>query len=115
MTTNAFIFSWDCYGVEAIIPITQYEQMDKRNLLNILAERKKEHNPINGIIFNLTMRARFNPQRNYEIYAIDCSEDLDEAFWRKKWNEDPQFCAELIREKGLKIHSDRETKSRVIS
>ncbi len=39
MTTNAFIFSWDCNGVEAIVPITQYEDMDKRNLINILAER----------------------------------------------------------------------------
>ncbi len=114
MTTNAFIFSWDCNGIEAIIPITQYEEMDKRNLLNILAERKKEHNPINNIIFNLTMRARFNPQRFYEIYAIDCEKSLDENFWRSKWNEDPQFCADLIREKGLKIYSDRSTKSRVI-
>ena len=114
MTTNAFIFSWDCQGVEAVVPITQYENMDKRNLINILAERKKEHNPINDIIFNLTMRARFNPQRNYEIYAIDCSKELDESFWRAKWEAEPQFCADLIREKGLKIYSDRATKERVI-
>jgi hypothetical protein len=114
MTTNAFIFSWDCNGVEAIIPITQYEDMDKRNLINILAERKKEANPLNNIIHNLTMRARFNPQRNYEIYAIDCSKELDEAFWRARWEDDPQFCADLIREKGLKIYSDRATKERVI-
>jgi len=114
MTTNAFIFSWDCDGVEAIIPITQYEDMDKRNLINLLAERKKEHNPINNIIFNLMMRARFNPQRNYEIYTIDCSKDLDEEFWRAKWEAEPQFCADLIREKGLKIYSDRATKERVI-
>ncbi len=114
MTTNAFIFSWDCQGIEAIIPITQYEEMDKRNLLNILAERKKEHNPIGNIIFNLTMRARYNTQRHYEIYAIDCDKSLDEKFWREKWESDPQFCADLIREKGLKIYSDRETKARVI-
>jgi hypothetical protein len=60
------------------------------------------------------MRARFNPQRNYEIYAIDCSKELDEAFWRARWEDDPQFCADLIREKGLKIYSDRATKERVI-
>jgi hypothetical protein len=114
MTTNAFIFSWDCDGVEAIIPITQYEDMDKRNLINILAERKKEANPLHNIIYNLMMRARFNPQRHYEIYTIDCSKELDEAFWRAKWNDDPQFCADLIREKGLKIYSDRATKERVI-
>jgi hypothetical protein len=114
VTTNAFIFSWDCNGIESIIPITQYEEMDKRNLINILAERKKEHNPVNNIIFNLTMRARFNTQRHYEIYAIDCSKELDEQFWRERWKSDPQFCADLIREKGLKIHSDRATQDRVI-
>lgn len=114
MTTNAFIFSWDCNGVEAIIPITQYEDMDKRNLINILAERKKEANPLNNIISNLTMRARFNSQRHYEIYAIDCVKELDEQFWRDKWQSDPQFCADLIREKGLKIYSDRAKQDRVI-
>lgn len=114
MTTNAFIFSWDCNGVEAIVPITQYEDMDKRNLINILAERKKEHNPLNNIISNLTMRARFNSQRHYEIYAIDCSKELDEQFWRDKWEAEPQFCADLIREKGLQIYSDRAMKDRVI-
>jgi hypothetical protein len=114
MTTNAFIFSWDCNGVEAIIPITQYEDMDKRNLINILAERKKEANPLNNIISNLTMRARFNLQRHYEIYAIDCSKELDEQFWRDKWQSEPQFCADLIREKGLKIYSDRAKQDRVI-
>lgn len=115
MTTNAFIFSWDCNGVEAIVPITQYEDMDKRNLINILAERKQEANPLNNIIYNLTMRARFNPQRNYEIYAIDCDKSLDETFWRKQWEESPQFCADLIRKKGMMIHSDRATKPRVIT
>lgn len=114
MTTNAFIFSWDCLGVEAIIPITKYEMIDKINLINILSEKKTVESPVGTIIYNLTMRARFNPQRNYEIYAIDCSKELDAAFWKAKWEDDPQFCADLIREKGLKIYSDRATKERVI-
>ena len=114
MTTNAFIFSWDCTGVEAIIPITQYEMIDKINLINILSEKKTVESPVNTMIYNLKMRAMFNQQRHYEIYAIDCSKELDVEFWQEKWKTDPQFCADLIREKGLKIYSDRATKDRVI-
>lgn len=115
MTTNAFIFSWDCNGVEAIVPITQYEHHDKQNLINILSEKPTERNPLDSIVRSLLLRARFNPQRNYEIYAIDCDKSLDEAFWREQWAENPQFCADLIREKGMKIYSDRATKDRVIT
>lgn len=107
MTTNAFIFSWDTFGIEAIIPITAYENIDKDNLMNILAERPKKANPLDSIIFNLIIRARSNAQRHYEIYAIDCDSSLNEDFWRTKWKTDPQFCANLIREKGHKLYSDR--------
>jgi hypothetical protein len=56
---------------------------------------------------SLLLRARFNPQRHYEIYAIDCAEEMDEAFWREQWEDNPQATAELIRERGHKIYSDR--------
>ena len=60
------------------------------------------------------MRARFNPQRNYEIYAIDCDASLDEAFWRNQWEEYPQETADLIRERGHELYSDRSTTERTI-
>lgn len=107
MTTNAYIFSWDHYGIEAIIPITQYEFIDKQNLIRILSEKPTERNPINGIIRSLLLRARFNTHRHYEIYAIDCAEGMDEAFWREQWEEYPQETAELIRERGHCLYSDR--------
>jgi hypothetical protein len=107
MTQNAFIFSWDQLGVEAIVPITQYEHHDKENLIRLLKDQRPIENPINNIVYNLTMRARFNPQRHYEIYAIDCAKDMDVAFWREQWEEYPQATADLIRERGHKIYSDR--------
>ena len=115
MTKNAFIFSWDQEGVEAIVPITQYEHHDKQNLMRILREQPTERNPLNGIIQMLLMRARFNPQRCYEIYAVDCSEDMDEKFWREQWQEYPQETADLIRERGHRLFSDRRLKKAVIS
>lgn len=115
MTTNAFIFSWDQLGIEAIVPITQYEHHSKQHLINLLSEKSTERNPLDSIIRNLVLRARYNPQRHYEIFAIDCDASLDESFWRKQWNENPQSTADLIRERGHKIYSDRAVKKPVIT
>lgn len=109
MTTNAFIFSWDQLGIESIVPITQYEHIERDNTMRILREEKIVRSPLNDIIQMLLMRARFNSQRHYEIYSIDCEESLDEDFWRNQWEADPQGTAELIRERGHKLYSDRNT------
>ena len=114
MTTNAFIFSWDCNGIEAIVPISQYEGWDAENTFRILADKPTERNPLDSIVRNLVLRARYNTQRHYEIYAVDCSADMDEKFWREQWEAHPQFTADLIRERGQKIYSDRATKKAVI-
>ena len=107
MTTNAFIFSWDQLGIEAIIPISQYEHYDQENLLRMIASKDTVRNPLTGIVQSLVLRARYNPQRHYEIYAVDCTEEMDEIFWREQWEEYPQATAELIRERGHKLYSDR--------
>jgi hypothetical protein len=106
-TKNAFIFSWDHLGIESIIPITQYEFHEQENTMRLLRDQKRINNPLNGIIRSLLLRAQFNPQRHYEIYAIDCTKEMDEAFWREQWEEFPQATAELIRERGHKLFSDR--------
>ena len=107
MTTNAYIFSWDQLGVEAIIPITQYEHQDKQNLIRILSEKPTVRNPLNDIFRSLLLRARYNTHRHYEIYAIDCDKSLDEKFWREQWDKYPQETADLIRSRGHKLFSDR--------
>lgn len=106
-TKNAFIFSWDQTGIESIIPITLFEKIDKENTMRLLKEQPMVRNPLNSIIQNLLLRARVNSHRHYEIYAIDCDESMDENFWKKQWNEFPQSTAELIRERGHKLYSDR--------
>ena len=107
MTTNAFIFSWDQLGIESIIPITQYEKWDQVQLMQMLKDGTKEHNPIHRIVNMLTLRARYNTHRHYEIYAIDCDEEMTEESWREQWDDYPQETAELIRARGQKIYCDR--------
>lgn len=107
MTTNAFVFSWDQHGIESIVPITEYEHWDKQNLMRMLKDEPTKRNPVDSIIRNLILRAQFNTQRHYEIYAVDCDPSLDEEFWLKQWEEHPQVTADLIRDKGHKIYSNR--------
>jgi hypothetical protein len=108
MTTNSFLFAWDENGIESIIPITQYEGFEAEQTLNILSNKPTNRNPLNGILQTLILRATYNPQRCYEIYAVDCSEEMDENFWKEMWHSSPQECAELIRERGEKILSQRQ-------
>jgi hypothetical protein len=86
MTKNAYLFSWDCTGVEAIIPITQYEDWDTVNAFAVL------------------LRARFNSQRFYEVYAVDCDPGITEQDWRDMWAASPQMCADMIRKRGVCLY-----------
>ena len=114
MTTNAFILSWDCTGLEAAVPITQYEQLDHQNLLNVIAGKQEEKNPVGNILYRMKLRAQFNSQRFYEIYAIDCEEELTEDDWHSMFKSSPQSMAELIREKGIKIFCNRRSNQQVV-
>lgn len=114
MTTNAFIFAWDEFGLESIVPITQYEHWDKDNLVRLLKNQSKLRNPLDGIVRSLVLRAQVNPQRRYEIYAVDCAEDMDLKFWQRNWAENPQGMADILRERGHKIFSAIPTQEPVI-
>ena len=106
MTTNAFLFSWDCTGVEAIIPITQYEDWDTANAFAVLEGKAKGINPLGGILHSILMRARANPQRYYEVYTVDCEEGITHRLWQEMWDTNPQQCADIIRERGVKLYGE---------
>jgi len=114
MTTNAFLLSWDMTGLEAVVPISQYEEHEHQNLVEVLAGKKKTKNPLNQIVFMMEMRARYNPQRHYEIYAIDCDHSFTADTWREYFNEHPQEAANIVRDRGVKIYSDRMRKGEVL-
>lgn len=122
--TNIFLISWDCTGLEACVDIT--EKVDRGNAFekDSLFERIKNpeeepHNQyvaeINKMFHVMSLRARFNPQRNYEIYSIHTTEGITKDDLVTMFNEDPQSAADLIRDRGTKLLSHRETSQRVIS
>lgn len=113
MTVNAFVFSWDITGVEAIVPISEYEDWETTNAFRVLEGKKPRTNPMNETINMLIMRARFNPQRFYEIYSVDCDPSMTAAWWSKAWQDNPQGCADLVRERGVHIYGSPMPKDSV--
>lgn len=107
MTTNAYLFMWNCHGIESIVPITQYEDQSKLDMWKILKEEPIGKNPLDNIIMSMKLRAQFNPARSYEIYAMDCDESITEEDLFEFWDTSPQAAADLTREKGVRIYSDR--------
>ena len=102
--SNLFLVSWDCTGLEAVINITDYEKEAT------WATLKNEDPPVRlgSMVNHLMLRARANSQRHYEIYTMNVAEGIVDEDIRGMFDADPQGSADLIRDRGNKIYSDRE-------
>lgn len=113
-----FLISFDCNGLECLQDITEYhpDNWDKNQLLAVMMGKAYKKAPIHAQISQMVMRAKFNPQRNYEIYIQQADEDITAANFAAAFNDNPQFWADYVREHhSVKIYSDRVRKgSRVI-
>jgi len=102
--SNLFLVSWDCQGLEAVINVTDYEKE------TTWATLKNEDPPVRlgSMVNHLMLRARANSQRHYEIYTMNVEEGISDEDIRGMFESDPQGSADLIRDRGNKIYSDRE-------
>jgi len=105
---GSFAIMWDCYGLEAIARLP--DPADRT-----FALLKGVPPPEVPNINMWELRARFNTQRNYEIYLITAVPGIDVDDIRSMFEADPQAAAETIRRIGEKFYSDRETKERAIT
>ena len=101
--SNLFLVSWDCTGLEAVINVTDYEKeatwatlKDEDTLTNL-----------SSMVRHLMLRARANPQRHYEIYTMNVQEGISDEDIRGMFESDPQGSADLVRDRGNQIYSDR--------
>jgi hypothetical protein len=102
-----FAIMWDCHGLEAVAKVPDPAD----TTFALLANRPKPEVP------NINMwalRARFNPQRNYEIYIITATPGISEQDIRNMFEADPQGSADTIRRIGQEFVSHRDTSERVI-
>ena len=102
-----FAIMWDCYGLESVARLPAPAE-------RTVAWLKGDEPPAMPNINMWELRARFNPQRNYEIYLITATPGINEDDIRRMFEADPQGSADTIRRIGHKFVSHRETKERVI-
>ena len=107
--SKVYICMWDENGFEVIKDCTSWE---RETFLNTIAGKELTPAPVN--LQALTMRARFNPQRAYEIYTFNTEESLDEdALWEIAY-ENSQALVDLIRERGKKLYGNAKlTEARI--
>ena len=113
MTTNAYLVYWCSEGLESVVPISQYEPIDVENTFRILNDQEPVRNPMNSIIQMMMLRGRMNGQRHYELYAIDCVDGITKEDLEQMFEDNPQAAADLIRNRGVKVFSDRAYENKV--
>ena len=103
---------WCNEGFEYLKDVTEYEHWDQQNLVEVLSDRRPQPNPVYQLINHMTMRARFNAQRHYELYAFSSTADLELEDLQSWADTDPQSLVNWIRGNGVKLYSDRDPKPR---
>lgn len=93
-----FLAMWDMYGLEYL---EDYSSREEQHLLSILRQEEPKV-PVN--VHHLQLRAQFNPQRHYEIYAFNS--DMSEQEIKDCFEHSPQTIVNTIRECGVKVYSN---------
>ena len=99
---NLFLLSWDMLGIDSVVNITEIE---KEATWNTLQDKPTYSlgSTVNAVLF----RARANSQRHYEVYTVTMEDTITEEDVREMFESSPQQMADLIRERGNKVYSDR--------
>lgn len=111
MSAHQFLLMWDCNGLELVVDVTADEQ---RRMWENLQGQLPSESAVPSLN-HLLLRAKYNSQRNYEIYTVTAAEGITEQDLREMFANNPQSAAELIRARGACVFSDiLNTKDRVI-
>ena len=109
-SSDTIAVMWDCNGLEAVINVSDIE---KKRTWALLQGKSGSEVPAPPNILHWELRARANPQRNYEIYIVTVDdgitvEDITEAF-----ETNPQGMADTVRRIGHRFYSDRRDEEEV--
>ena len=114
---NVFLLSWDMTGLETVLDLTTLERLrveeEKIRMMQILSD-PEARDPgdqtgaaLNRAVQGILLRARVNSQRHYEVYTIQTDASVNERDMWELFTSNPQHAAELIRERGNQLYSDR--------
>lgn len=108
MAHHQFVVMWDQQGLEYVGDYTEYTQAKTWAALS-----GTECTVTFPNLMHLQLRARYNSQRHYEIYTITVDESVTVDDLRDMFETNPQGTADLIRERGHRVYSDRVDNTQV--
>jgi len=110
MSVKYVLASWDCEGFEYVQDVTEYYHAATMNALG--CKRAKDLTAeFNAMIDVMSLRARFNPQRNPECYVVSIDDTISVEVLQDLTRDDPQAAANLFR-RGCTIFSYRASEDR---
>jgi hypothetical protein len=95
---HQFLVMWDCNGLEVVVDITEDEQA--RVWAALKGQEVQSQLPN---LNHLMLRARYNSQRNYEIYIVEATEGITAKDIEEMFENSPQAGADAIRRLGQSI------------
>lgn len=98
---------WDCHGLEAVQPIPNPADAT-------FALLKGSKPPETPNLMHWKLRARFNPQRFYEIYVISAVPGIDKEDIEQMFDANPQVAADTIRRIGQCVYSERMPENQIV-
>jgi len=104
-----FVVVWDNLGLEYVGDITADEVHRSWSAL----KGKPAHSTLPNLN-HLILRARYNSARCYEIWQVEASEGITAEDIENMFNQSPQTAADLIRERGHCLYSDRANQDKIV-
>lgn len=104
--------SWDRDGFECLEDITSKhpDHFEKGQIMEALKGNTPQKNPLFQQLSAMTLRARFNSQRCYEIYVFTTEDSVEFKDVEDWMTADPQSLVNWIRKNHYsKIYSDYRT------
>ncbi len=112
-----FLLSWDQHGLESLLDLTTLEslrqQEEQYRMLKILSDPDaidpgdQTGAALNRTVQSILLRARVNSQRHYEVYTIQVDPSVTEQMMWQMFTDSPQTAADLVRERGNRLWSNR--------
>ena len=110
-----YLVMWDNTGLECVIPVDMSAVNGGRAMLDVLENKPNDYvNKMNRTLFMLKMRAQANGQRHYEIYFLRATGGITQNNIEDMFISNPQGAADLVREKGTSLYSNRAKKGPAI-
>lgn len=102
-----FAIMWDCQGLEIVQSIPDPAMQSWRALQNLPLQLGPNLN-------HWKLRARFNPQRFYEIYIISAMPGIEKEDIEQMFENNPQSAADTIRRIGQRVYGERMSEDQIV-